>query len=66
MSDFHGGPVPLALLAAVLDGRPERTALLSTRTDATAHRLYRHLGFEVLTEMNFERGPWHYIMGRRL
>ncbi len=63
---LQGQGTGTALLQALLDGRPERTAVLSTRTDARAHHLYRRLGFEVLTEMNFGHGPWHFIMGRRL
>ena len=56
-----------ALLERLLQDRPERTAVLSTRTDASSHRLYRRHGFEVLTEMRFdEGGPWFYVMGRRL
>jgi ribosomal protein S18 acetylase RimI-like enzyme len=57
-----GGVLVLQLLAS----RPESIALLSTRTDAEAHRLYRRIGFEALTEIQFgENQPWYYIMGRR-
>lgn len=64
--DFQGQGIGRDLMEALLEGRPERTALLSTRTDARAHVLYRRLGFEVLCETNFGRGPEHFIMGRRL
>ena len=64
--ESQGRGIGSTLLEAAIEGRPERTALLSTRTDAKAHHLYRRRGFEALTEMNFGHGPWHYIMGRRL
>ena len=54
------------LINALLTDRPERAVVLSTRTDARAHNLYRRLGFEVLTEMRFEQSAWHFIMGRHL
>lgn len=56
-----------ALITALLQDRPERTAVLSTRTDSRAHQLYHRLGFEYLAEMTFTTGGWpFYIMGRRL
>lgn len=64
--EFQGQGLGATLMESLLEGRPEQTALLSTRTDARAHHLYRRLGFEVLTEMSFGHGPWHFIMGRRL
>lgn len=56
-----------ALIAALLEGATEATCVLSTRSDSRAHRLYRRLGFQVLTEMRFVPGgaPF-YIMGRPL
>ncbi|GIW13141.1 MAG: hypothetical protein KatS3mg062_0580 [Tepidiforma sp.] len=63
----QGQGIGTALLAALLEGRPERTAVLSTRTDSRAHQLYHRLGFEYLAEMTFTAGGWpFYIMGRRL
>ncbi len=56
-----------ALIAELLQGRPEATAVLSTRTDSDAHVLYRRLGFEVIVEMTFTRGGWpFYVMGKAL
>jgi ribosomal protein S18 acetylase RimI-like enzyme len=56
-----------ALIGELLDGRPERTCVLSTRTDSRAHELYRRVGFEVVTEMVFApRGAPFFVMGRRL
>jgi len=56
-----------ALIRRLLDGRPEATAVLSTRTDSRAHELYRRLGFEVLTRMTFaSRGAAFYVMGKDL
>jgi len=56
-----------ALITQLLDGRPEATCVLSTRTDSRAHALYKRLGFEVITEMAFApRGARFYIMGKRL
>jgi len=63
----QGKGIGTALIAALLEGRPERTCVLSTRIDSDAHRLYRRLGFEVIDQMSFIAGgaPF-YIMGRRL
>jgi ribosomal protein S18 acetylase RimI-like enzyme len=56
-----------ALIACLLEDRPEATCVLSTRTDSRAHELYRRLGFEVVSEMRFAKdGLPFYIMGRRL
>ncbi len=55
------------LVARLLQDRHERTCVLSTRTDSEAHRLYRRLGFEELTEMTFTVGGYpFYVMGKRL
>lgn len=56
-----------ALIAALLEGVRQATCVLSTRSDSRAHRLYRRLGFQVLTEMRFAPGgaPF-YVMGRPL
>lgn len=63
----QGRGIGAALVTALLEGRPERTAVLSTRTDSRAHELYHRLGFEYLAEMTFTAGGWpFYIMGRRL
>ena len=54
------------MLATLTAGRPERTAVLSTRdADSTAHRLYRGLGFtDLLTGYTFPGGgPAYAIMG---
>jgi ribosomal protein S18 acetylase RimI-like enzyme len=54
------------MLLALTGGRPERTAVLSTRdTDSTARRLYRGLGFtDLLTGYIFPGGgPAYAVMG---
>lgn len=63
----QGNGIGAALILALLEVRPEASCVLSTRTDSDAHRLYRRMGFEVLTEMAFASGgaPF-YIMGKRL
>lgn len=65
--DFQSHGVGRQLIAALLEGRPEQTCVLSTRTDSEAHKLYSRLGFEVITEMVFAPGgaPF-YVMGKRL
>lgn len=65
--DRQGQGIGAALIHRLLEGRAERTSVLSTRTDSRAHHLYRRLGFEVITEMRFSPGgaPF-YIMGCRL
>lgn len=63
----QGRGVGAALIARLLDGRPEATCVLSTRTDSMAHQLYRRLGFEMITEMAFApAGAKFYIMGKDL
>ncbi len=55
------------LIERLLADRHETTCVLSTRTDSEAHRLYRRLGFEELTEMAFTMGGYpFYVMGKRL
>ncbi len=53
------------LVRTLLEGRPEPTAILSTRIDAPAHYLYRSLGFEEVAQMTFvgNLSPY-FIMGR--
>ena len=55
------------LVEHLLEGRPESTCVLSTRTDSRAHELYDRLGFEVITKMTFTPGgaPF-YVMGKVL
>lgn len=63
----QGQGIGAALIERLLEGRPEATCVLSTRTDSRAHHLYRRLGFEVVTEMLFSSdGAPFYIMGKRL
>jgi hypothetical protein len=55
-----------ALLTGLTDGRPERTAMLSTPDrDSTARRLYRRMGFrDLLTGYSFPGGsPPYAVMG---
>lgn len=62
----QGSGIGRGLLNALLDGRPEPCAILSTRVDAPAHHLYRSLGFDVVAEMTFVGNPSpYYIMGRQ-
>lgn len=64
---FQGYGIGSLLIAALLEGRPEATCVLSTRTDSRAHHLYRRLGFEVIHTMRFSpRGADFFIMGRTL
>lgn len=63
----QGQGIGHGLLDAMLEGRTERTAVLSTRRDASAHHLYRSAGFEVIAELKFPTNPARYfIMGRDL
>lgn len=65
--DFQCRGIGTALVEDLLRGRPERTCVLSTRTDSEAHRLYSRLGFEHIIEMTFTAGGWpFYVMGKRL
>jgi ribosomal protein S18 acetylase RimI-like enzyme len=61
----HG--IGAALINRLLEGRPEATCVLSTRTDSRAHHLYRRMGFELITEMAFAPGgAMFYVMGKDL
>jgi ribosomal protein S18 acetylase RimI-like enzyme len=63
----HG--IGTEMLTALTDGRPERTAVLSTPDrDTTARRLYRRMGFtELLTGSSFPGGsPPYIVMGAEL
>ena len=64
---FQSFGIGRALIERLIAGVPERTCVLSTRSDSNAHRLYRRLGFVELAEMQFFAGghPF-YIMGRLL
>ena len=65
--NYQGQGVGAALVRKLLEGRPEATSVLSTRTDSRAHILYSRLGFEIVNEMRFSPGgAWFYIMGVRL
>jgi ribosomal protein S18 acetylase RimI-like enzyme len=65
--DFQGRGLGSALITELLRGRPERTCVLSTRTDSRAHELYARLGFELIIEMAFTTGGWpFFVMGKRL
>ena len=64
---MQGLGIGAALIETLLEGRPEATCVLSTRTDSEAHRLYRRLGFEELNEMAFTAGGYpFYVMGKKL
>lgn len=62
--ESQGRGIGAALVSSLLDGRPEATAVLSTRCDSRAHILYGRLGFQVVTMMRFAPGgaPF-YVMG---
>ena len=65
VAQSHG--IGAELIEKLLDGRHEATCVLSTRTDSDAHRLYRRLGFEEITEMAFTAGGYpFYVMGKKL
>jgi ribosomal protein S18 acetylase RimI-like enzyme len=69
MPEDHGRGIGTALLAHLTDGRPERTAVLSTRdTESAARRLYRKAGFtDLLTDFTFDSAESAYaIMGASL
>jgi ribosomal protein S18 acetylase RimI-like enzyme len=65
--DYQGRGVGAGLLLRLTSGRPERTALLSTRdADTPARRLYRGTGFtDLLTAFHFFPGgePPYAVMG---
>jgi GNAT superfamily N-acetyltransferase len=64
---WQGHGIGSALIGHLLQDRPERTSVLSTRLDSRAHHLYRRLGFEEILTMPFvEDGALFYIMGKRL
>ena len=68
--DYQGAGVGAGVLLRLTSGRPERTALLSTRdADSPARRLYRGTGFtDLLTEFHFFPGgePPYAVMGAEL
>jgi ribosomal protein S18 acetylase RimI-like enzyme len=65
--DYQGHGIGAGVLLRLTSGRPERTALLSTRdADTPARRLYRGTGFtDLLTEFHFFPGgePPYAVMG---
>jgi ribosomal protein S18 acetylase RimI-like enzyme len=67
--DFQARGIGRRMMLALTAGRPERTALLSTRDAQTpARKLYHRLGFvDLLTEFLFPGGgPAYAVMGARL
>ncbi len=68
--DYQGGGVGAGVLLQLTSGRPERTAMLSTRdADTPARRLYRGTGFtDLLTTFHFFPGgePPYAVMGAEL
>jgi ribosomal protein S18 acetylase RimI-like enzyme len=69
--DYQGCGIGSGLLLRLTSGRPERTALLSTRdADTPARRLYRGTGFtDLLTQFHFFPGgsePPYAVMGAEL
>jgi len=67
--DFQARGIGRLMMLALTAGRPERTALLSTRDAETpARRLYHSLGFvDLLTEFLFPGGgPAYAVMGAML
>jgi ribosomal protein S18 acetylase RimI-like enzyme len=68
--DYQGHGIGTGLLLRLTSGRPERTALLSTRdADSPARRLYRGVGFtDLLTGFSFFPGgdPPYAVMGAEL
>jgi len=68
--DYQGRGVGADVLLRLTSGRPERTALLSTRdADSPARRLYRGTGFtDLLTAFRFFPGgePPYAVMGAEL
>ena len=68
--EYQGRGIGAGLLLRLTSGRPERTALLSTRdADSPARRLYRGVGFtDLLTGFAFFTGgePPYAVMGAEL
>ena len=68
--EYQGRGIGTGLLLRLTSGRPERTALLSTRdADSPARRLYRGVGFtDLLTGFEFFPGgePPYAVMGAEL
>jgi ribosomal protein S18 acetylase RimI-like enzyme len=68
--EYQGRGIGTDLLLRLTSGRPERTALLSTRdADSPARRLYRSVGFtDLLTGFTFFPGgdPPYAVMGAEL
>ena len=67
--DFHRRGIGRSLVLGLAEGRPERTAVLSTQdADSPARRLYRGLGFaDLLTGYCFPGTPVPYaVMGAAL
>ena len=63
----QGHGIGAALIQELIAPRNEATCVLSTRTDSEAHRLYRRIGFEEITEMAFTVGGYpFYVMGKKL
>lgn len=64
---YQGEGIGTAMMERLLFGRPERTCVLSTRSDSDAHRLYERKGFETLCKVPFRDGGIdYYVMGKRL
>jgi ribosomal protein S18 acetylase RimI-like enzyme len=67
---YQGSGIGSHLLLGLTSGRPERTAVLSTRdADTRARRLYRGVGFtDLLTSFSFYPGsePPYAVMGAEL
>jgi ribosomal protein S18 acetylase RimI-like enzyme len=69
LPDYQGAGVGYSLLLALTEGRPERTAVLSTADAPTrARRLYRGVGFtDLLTGFRFSgTEPPYAVMGALL
>jgi ribosomal protein S18 acetylase RimI-like enzyme len=67
--DFHRRGIGRSLVLGLAEGRPERTAVLSTQdANSPARRLYRGLGFtDLLTGYSFPGTPVPYaVMGAAL
>ncbi|MEU7891497.1 GNAT family N-acetyltransferase [Nonomuraea sp. NPDC049152] len=62
--DYQGKGIGRALIHALCEGRPERSAVLSTHDQPTvARHLYRALGFtDLLTQFVFPGGYEHYAI----